>query len=69
MGVNEEMDTVFKTERGTFNFRIVGVWIENGHVLFGNCIIIQLLFKSLIKRTLKRIKYVQSSFNFIVKLS
>lgn len=27
------MDIVFKTEEAIFNFRVAGIWIENGHVL------------------------------------
>lgn len=28
-----EMDAVFKTEEGVFNYRVAGVWIQNGCVL------------------------------------
>lgn len=27
------MDVVFKTEKAVFNYRVAGIWIENGHVL------------------------------------
>ncbi|RKQ32938.1 NUDIX hydrolase [Oceanobacillus halophilus] len=27
------MDVVFRTEQGTFNFRVAGVYIENNHIL------------------------------------
>ncbi|WP_421385298.1 NUDIX hydrolase [Bacillus salacetis] len=27
------MDIVFKTEKAVFNYRVAGLWIENGHVL------------------------------------
>ncbi|WP_318614508.1 NUDIX hydrolase [Sporosarcina sp. YIM B06819] len=27
------MDVVFQTAQGVFNFRVAGIWIENGHVL------------------------------------
>ncbi|MBS4199343.1 NUDIX domain-containing protein [Bacillus sp. FJAT-49732] len=27
------MDAVFKTETAIFNYRVAGIWIENGHVL------------------------------------
>jgi 8-oxo-dGTP pyrophosphatase MutT (NUDIX family) len=27
------MDVVFKTEKAIFNYRVAGIWIENGHVL------------------------------------
>lgn len=27
------MDIVFQTEQAVFNFRVAGIWIENGHVL------------------------------------
>ena len=28
-----KLDAVFKTEEGIFNYRVVGIWIENEHVL------------------------------------
>lgn len=27
------MDVVYKTDEAVFNFRVAGIWIENGHVL------------------------------------
>lgn len=27
------MDVVFQTEQAVFNYRVAGIWIENGHVL------------------------------------
>lgn len=27
------MDAVFKTDKGVFNYRVAGIWIQNGHVL------------------------------------
>lgn len=33
MNGGTKLDVVFKTEKAVFNYRVAGIWIENGHVL------------------------------------
>ena len=27
------LDVVFRTDKAVFNYRVAGIWVENGHVL------------------------------------